>query len=131
MAIAGTHLRSQAPVSVHTHCTEEVTGFEEGKGGNGVGSGSADVNNDGDGDGTRTRTGVEANKQTQGRRGTGAGTGAGTGREWVGELGWRLVDEYKMGTGTGAEKETKAISEMATGKTRMGTRTGSGRAELR
>ena len=57
-------LFSQGPVSVHTDCTEGVTGSEGREGANragagiGVRGGNRDVNGDGDGDGAGTRTGV-------------------------------------------------------------------------
>ena len=72
-ALAGTRqLRSQGPVSVHAHCTEEVIGSEVHKGANrvgggiGIGGGNGDANRvggvnknvsgDEDGDGARTGT---------------------------------------------------------------------------
>ena len=62
----------------------------------------------------------------------GTRTEAGTGRER--RQGWRPVEEHRMGTGTGAGTETRAVEEMGT-RTRMGTgtktRIGSGRAEER
>ena len=53
MTLAGTRqLRSQGPVPVHAHRTEEVTGSEGWKGANGV-EGGIGVGNEGGG-GTRT-----------------------------------------------------------------------------
>ena len=43
-------------------------------------------------------------------------TGAETGRG----RGWRPVDEHRMGTGTGAGTETRALAEMGT-RTRIGS----------
>ena len=62
----------------------------------------------------------------------GIGTGAGT--EWKCERGrgWRLVDEHRMGTGTGAGMETRVVVEMGTGtkmRTWMKMGTGSDRVE--
>ena len=60
--------------------------------------------------------------------GSGDGARTGTGQRW------KPVDEHRMGTGTGAGTETRAIAEMGTGtrmETGMGTRTGSGKAEER
>ena len=50
------------------------------------------------------------------------------GRERRRIRGWRLVDEHRIGTGTGAGTETRAVAEMATG---TGTRAGSRRVEQR
>ena len=82
-------------MSVHTYCTERVTGSDGREGANviegrvGVGGGIRDgnkvrggngnVDGDGDGDGAGTRTGVEANERTQDGNGDGSGTVAGTG----------------------------------------------------
>ena len=72
VALAGTRkLRSQGPMSVHTHCTEGVTGSEgregtkgvgvEGGNGNGGGGGTGDVNGDGD----RAETGTERERERE------------------------------------------------------------------
>ena len=110
IALAGTqHFRSQGPVSVHAHCTEEVTESEGREGANGVGvgvgvegrkgdgnggwGGNGDVDGDEERDGAGTGTGVEARGRTQdgngdgsgdrnesiSRDGNGTGTGTGTG----------------------------------------------------
>ena len=61
-------------------------------------------------------------------------TGVRTGRERERGREWRPVDKHKIGTGTEAGAETRAVAEMETG-IRMGTgtgrRTGSGMAEKR
>ena len=144
VAFASTRqLRSQGPASVQAHCTEGVTVSEGREGangvgggigvgggngdGNGVGSGSGDVNDHGDGDGAGTGTAVEVNEGAQDGSRDGSGDGAGTGTG----MGWRPVDEHRMGTGTGTEART--VAEMGTGTriTETGTRIGSGRAEER
>ena len=137
MALAGTRqLRSQGPVSVDVHCTEEVTGFEgregvNGAGGetgvaggngdwNGVGGMIGDINVDGYGDGSGTRTGVEANERTHDGNGDGSGDGAeaGTGLETRGRI--------NIVTGTEEGTEPRAVAEVGTG---TGTRTRSSKAE--
>ena len=52
------HLRSQGPVPVHAHCTEDRTKFEECEGAIGDGNGVQDENGDGSGDGTGKGTGT-------------------------------------------------------------------------
>ena len=54
---------------------------------------------------------MDANKE----RKLGKTTGAEKGRERERERGWRLVDEHRMGTGTGAYTETRAVAEMGGG----------------
>ena len=98
VALASTRqFRSQGPVSVQAHRTEEVTRSEGHEGvngvgsgigvaggsgdGNGVGGGNGDVNGHGDGDGAGagTGTGVEVNEGAQDGNGDGSWDGAGTG----------------------------------------------------
>ena len=150
--------RSQGPVFVHAHRTEEVTESEKREEANGVGSGigvgggngdgngvrggNGEVDGDGDGNGAEagagggvgagTGTVVEVNERTQYLNGdwSGDGAGTGTGRERGRGREWRPVDEHRMGTGMGVATETRAVVEIET-ETRGGTRTGSGRAEER
>ena len=64
-ALAGTRqLRSQGPVSVHAHCTEEITESEGQEGASGVGGRDRDVNGGGDRDGAGTGTGLEVSERT-------------------------------------------------------------------
>ena len=92
VALTGTRqLRSQSPVSVHTHFTEGVTRSEGREGANGArngvegGNGNGDGGGAGTGMGTRTGTGTRTETGTGGRRenerkiGTVTGAGAGTG----------------------------------------------------
>ena len=134
VALASTRqLRSQDPVSVHTHRTEVVTGSEGREGangvggrigvgerigvgggngdGNGVGGGNGDVHGHGDGDGAGGKRGWRRTKE----RRMGTGTEAETGQE----RGWRPVDEHRRGTGTGTGVETP-------GRTQDGNGGGSG-----
>ena len=55
----------------------------------------------------------------------GTRTEVGTGREREQGRRWRPVDERRMGTGTGAGMETRAVADVGTG-TRMGMGTGAG-----
>ena len=97
-------------MTVHAHRTEEVTGFkgrEEAKGvgsgigdKNGVGGGNKAVSRDGDEDLAGWRMGVDANERAQDCNGDGAGTR----REGEREVRWRPVGEHRMGTGTGSER---------------------------
>ena len=103
MVLASTrHLRSQGPVSLHSHRTEGVTGSEGWKGANGVGVGigagggngdegggegrNEEMNGDGEGDGAGTGTGMEANEGTQNRNGDGSGDG---GEDPRTNIGWK------------------------------------------
>ena len=131
MALTGTRqLRSQGPVPVHAHRTEEVTGSEGRERANGVGSeigiggengdgnrvggggGNGDRNGDGDGDGAGTGTGrrVDANEGAQGGNeggnedGDGAGTGMGTAVETRG----RPQDGNRDGSGDGNKSSSGA-----------------------
>ena len=129
--------RSQGPVSVHTHGTEEVTGSKGREGangvggrigvgggngdGNGVGGGNGDVNGDRDGDGDgseggavmRTGTGAETLRQTQNWNGEGSGNGPGTGmgvetrRRTQNGNGDGNGDENENSSGDGNENENE------------------------
>ena len=123
VALAGTRqLRSQGLVPVHAHRTKGVTGSERQEGSNGVGSGIRVGGENWDGAGTGK--GVEANEGAQDGNGDGSGAAAeaGTGRERGRGRAWRALDEHRMGTGTRAGMETRAVVEMGIG-TRMGTGT--------
>ena len=86
------------------------------------------MNGDEEGDGAVTGRGRGWRQMNERKMGTETGVGTGRGRER--ERGWRPVDEHRMGTGTGAGTETRAVAEVGMW-TRVGTRTGSGRAEER
>ena len=66
----------------------------------------------------------------------GTRTEAGTGREREQGRRWRPVDKHRVGTGTGAGTETRAVADMETGTrmgmgTETGTKAGLGRVEER
>ena len=115
-------LRSQGPVSVHTHRTEEVVGFGGRKGtnevgcgigvggrngdGNGIGGRNWDMNGHGDRDGagTGTGTGVEVNKGAQDGNGDRNEAGTRTGREV--ETCRRTQDGNGDGNGDGSKNSS-------------------------
>ena len=122
VAFASTQqLRSQDPVSVQAHRTEEVTGSEGQEGTNGVGvgigvgggnrdgnrvgGGNGNVNGHGhvDGAGVGTGTGVEVNEGAQDRNRDGSGDGAGTGMGTGVETRRRTPDGNGDGNGDGSE----------------------------
>ena len=122
MALASPrHLRSQGPVSIHAHHTAGVTGPEKQErangvgGGIGVGGGNGDGNGVGGGNGDGNGVGVGNENGGGGERRNARGNGDESGdvgeRDHERERGrrWRPVDEHRMGTGTGAGTETRAV----------------------
>ena len=89
-------------------------------------------NGDGDGVGGGNGNEVGGGGERRSARGNEDGSGGGAGREREREGGWRLLDEHRMGTVTGAGTKMGAVAEMGTGtmmEIGTGTRIGLGRMD--